>query len=47
MYSVIFDKKAIEFLNKLPPDIKKRIFEKIMSTKENPLRFFERLKTRF
>lgn len=46
MYSVIFDKKAVEFLDKLSPNIKKRIFEKIMSAKESPLHFFERLTSR-
>ena len=46
MYEVIFDSKAIEFLNKLEKPLKERIFNKIMLTKENPLRFFERLKGR-
>ena len=31
MYTVIFDTEAIEFLNKLPPKIKERIFNKIIS----------------
>ena len=43
MYRVIFDKKAIEFLNKIEYKIKVRIFEKIISTKEKPFRYFERL----
>ena len=43
MYELIFDDEAIEFLNKLPKDVRQRIFNKIVSTKENPLRFFERL----
>ena len=43
MYEVIFDEEAIDFLNKLPKDVKERIFNKIISTKENPLHFFERL----
>ncbi|HLD18536.1 MAG TPA: type II toxin-antitoxin system RelE/ParE family toxin [Candidatus Nanoarchaeia archaeon] len=43
MYSVQFDPKAIDVLKKLPKDIHKRIYDKIISTKENPLRYFERL----
>lgn len=43
MYELILDEEAIEFLNKLPKEVKKRIFNKITSTKENPLHFFERL----
>ena len=43
MYKIIFDEEAIEFLNKLPKEIHKRIFNKIISTKENPFHFFERL----
>jgi len=33
-------------LNTLPKEIKERIFKKILSTKENPLHFFERLSGR-
>ena len=43
MYEVIFDPQAIEFLEKSNKDLAKRIWNKIMSTKENPHRFFERL----
>jgi mRNA interferase RelE/StbE len=46
MYDIIFDDDAIEFLNKLPAELKKRIFNKVISTKENPLHFFERLADR-
>ena len=42
-YEVIFDEDAIEFLNKLPKELKERIFNKIISAKENPFHFFERL----
>ncbi len=42
-YEIIFDEEAIEFLNKLPKEIRERIFKKIISLKENPLHFFERL----
>jgi len=46
MFEVIFDDKAIDFLNNLNFDLKKRIFNKILSTKEDPFRFFERLEGR-
>lgn len=43
MYEVFFDEEAIEFLNKLPLEIKERIFNKIIAAKEAPFHFFERL----
>jgi mRNA interferase RelE/StbE len=43
MYKVIFDPKAIEFLEKLDTKNRERIFNKIMSTKEDPFHFFEKL----
>lgn len=43
MYEIIFDEEVINFLNKLPVEIKERIFNKIISAKENPLHYFERL----
>ncbi|MCL4326136.1 MAG: type II toxin-antitoxin system RelE/ParE family toxin [Candidatus Thermoplasmatota archaeon] len=43
MYTVTFDTEAIEFLSKLPPKIKERLFNKITSTKMNPFHYFERL----
>ena len=43
MYKITFDKKALEFLNKLEYKIKERIFEKIISTKEKPFRYFQKL----
>ena len=46
MYEIIFDKKAIESLDKLEYKIKERIFNKIISTKEKPFRYFERLTKR-
>ncbi len=46
MYDVIFDPKAIEFLEKSEKELAKRIWDKIMSTKENPHHFFERLSGR-
>ncbi len=46
MYQVVFDDEAIEFLTKLPRDTRTRIYNKIISTKVNPFRFFERLSGR-
>jgi len=46
MFEIILDEPAIEFLNKLPKELKQRIFEKIISTKENPFHFFEHLSER-
>ena len=43
MYEVVFDHEAIEFLEKSNKDLAKRIWNKIMSSKENPHNFFERL----
>ena len=43
MYELIFDDEAIEFLNKLPKEVKRRIWDKLTSTTENPFHFFERL----
>ncbi|MBS3168506.1 type II toxin-antitoxin system RelE/ParE family toxin [Candidatus Woesearchaeota archaeon] len=46
MYELVFDEKAIEILNNLEKHIKERIYKKILQTKENPLRYFERLSGR-
>ena len=46
MYEILFDEDAIDFLNKLPREIKERIFNKIINTKDDPLHFFERLSGR-
>jgi mRNA interferase RelE/StbE len=46
MYEIIFDNEAIEFLNKLPKEIKERIYNKIIATKEKPSRYFKRLEGR-
>ena len=43
MFKVIFDDKAIEFLEKLDKISRERIFNKIMSTKEDPFHYFEKL----
>ena len=43
MYKVIFDSEALEFLEKSERKIAWRIWDKIMSTKSDPHRFFEKL----
>lgn len=43
MYSLIFDKKALEQLNKFEKDIKERIWNKLQACKENPFHFLEHL----
>ncbi|MCX6771021.1 MAG: type II toxin-antitoxin system RelE/ParE family toxin [Candidatus Micrarchaeota archaeon] len=45
-YSVIYDNKALDFLAGLPESIRKRIFDKIADSKDNPRHFFERLSGR-
>ncbi|MBT5021408.1 type II toxin-antitoxin system RelE/ParE family toxin [Candidatus Woesearchaeota archaeon] len=42
-FEIIFDRAAIEFLEKIEKKLAKRIWNKIMSTKENPHRFFDKL----
>lgn len=46
MYDVIFDDPALAFLSTLQKDLRKRIYTKLISTKENPFHFFERLEGR-
>ena len=43
MYSLIFEKTALEFLNKLEKEIKERIWNKLQQCKENPFHFLEHL----
>lgn len=43
MFTVLFDEKAIEFLGKIDKQKRKRIFNKIMSAKENPFHYFEKI----
>ena len=45
-FELIFDEEAIKFLEKLPKDTRKRIFNKLTSAKENPFHFFLRLEGR-
>lgn len=44
MHKLRFDSEPIDYLNSLPKDIKDRIYSKIISTKEDPHHFFEKLK---
>ena len=43
MYSLVFEKRALDFLNKLEKDIKERIWNKLQQCKEDPFRFLEHL----
>ena len=43
MYEIIFDENTIEFLKKLPKNIRERIFNKIIKAKNDPFHFFGRL----
>ena len=43
MYRIIFEKKALESLDKLEKVIKERIWSKLQLCKENPFRFLEHL----
>ncbi len=42
-YTLEFDEKAIEILEKLPRVIKERVFKKLQVAKEDPYHFFEKL----
>ena len=46
MYIVKFDPEALEFLEKSEKEIRVRIYNKIMDTKENPSHYWERLTAR-
>lgn len=46
MFELIFDKKAGDELEKLPQDIRERIFNKLLQTKLDPFHFFARLEGR-
>jgi mRNA interferase RelE/StbE len=43
VYSINFDPEALEFLEKSEKEIRVRIYNKIMDTKENPFHYWERL----
>jgi len=43
MYEIIFDEDTEDFLKSLEKSLKERIYNKIMSTAEDPQHFFQRL----
>jgi len=43
MYGLIFEKKALKFLNKLDGQVKKRIWDKLQECKQEPFRYLEHL----
>jgi len=43
MYKLVFEKRALQSLNKLEENTKKRIWNKLQGCKENPFRFLEPL----
>jgi len=43
MYSIIFEKKALDFLNKLEKGLRERIWNKLQQCKEDPFHFLEHL----
>ena len=43
MYNLTFEKKALDFFNKLEKEIKERIWNKLQQCKEDPFRFLEHL----
>jgi mRNA interferase RelE/StbE len=45
-FKIVFDKEPIDFLNNLPHSLKKRIFDKIILSKNNPFSHFIRLSGR-
>jgi mRNA interferase RelE/StbE len=42
-FRVIFDDIALKYIEKLPVQLRERIFNKIITTKENPFHYFERM----
>lgn len=43
MYNLLFEKRALENLNKLDKEIKQRIWDKLQLCKENPFRLLNHL----
>ena len=43
MYEIRFEKRALNFLNKLEKNIKERIWNKLQQCREDPFRFLEHL----
>jgi mRNA interferase RelE/StbE len=46
IYSIVYDPKVQDFLQKLPENIRKRIRDKTKEAKKNPFHFFHRLEGR-
>ena len=46
MYSLKFDEKALQSIEKFPKDIQKRIIKKLQEAKENPYHYFIKLTNR-
>ncbi len=46
VFELVFDKKTIKEMNKLPKKVKERIFLKLIESKKDPFNFFERLSGR-
>jgi len=44
MYKLIFEKQALRYLDKLEPQIKQRIWDKLQVCKLEPFRYLEPLK---
>ena len=42
-YEIIYDKNATDDMNRLPKELRRRIFNKAKDTKENPKHYFEQL----
>jgi len=45
-YEIIYDRNATGDMNRLPKELRKRIFNKAADAKENPAHFFESLEGR-
>lgn len=45
-YEILFDENVIDYLEKLDVSMRERLFNKILSSKNDPLRYFIRLKGR-
>jgi mRNA interferase RelE/StbE len=45
-YDVVFDEEVLDFLERMPKQLRKRIYLKVISAKENPFHFFDRLEGR-
>ncbi len=43
MYEIQFDKRALDFLNKLDYKTKKRIWDKLQECKQNPFHYLKHL----